>query len=737
MTTTSVFPEQETRSPRLRRFLAASRQRGAKQPPARFVADLAAAFDQYADRPLRERQKLAWVGAFDKLPVYLFPDEQLVGMVYHLGQGPKVAHPLNWSVLTAERTRQEFPENAELAELEVYSDGAAAGHVTWHWDWLLEKGVVQMLREYKDALSDAADSDAATLYSGVIGLLEALLRWNDRHVATLEKTYLDADPEDRPRLRKLLALCRRVPAHPARTFHEAVQSFYFQYLAVMRENPHGGNGPGRLDYFLWPYLEKDLAAGDYTLGQARELIDELFIRIDERIQKADTWVETIVVGGTHPDGTSAVNPLTTIMVESIMALDQTHPSVYLRIPDDAPEALTTLATRYLLEGQNRAQILSDRAVVTAMRHYGMPEEDARMYTCGGCMEIVPQGMNSDMLFTGRVNIPKLLELCLTGGRCLRTGRRLAAVELRPLPAYTHFEDFHAAFVNELERALRVMFGRLDIGSEAMAQCRPVYLLSSMTADCFERGRELHDGGARYHDYGVAPLGIANAGDALYAVKRAVYDDRFCTPDELLEAMAVDFEGFEALRLRLRALPKFGQQHDGADAMTNRVLETVCRLFGGHKNRWDGRVKPMIFTHVWAPTTGAALGATADGQHAGKPIAHGLTPQRAGMTSGITAAIGSHASLSLDRIAGASTTMWDLDPHWATPETTKAILTTFLGLGGHIFQGNTTDIAALVKARETPEDYPDLMVRVGGFSAKFVALDPALQDDIINRYRHKA
>jgi formate C-acetyltransferase len=261
-------------------------------------------------------------------------------------------------------------------------------------------------------------------------------------------------------------------------------------------------------------------------------------------------------------------------------------------------------------------------------------------------------------------------------------------------------------------------------------------MSSMVADCLERGREMHDGGARYHDYGIAPLGIPNAGDALYAVKRAVYEDGLCSAAELLAALETNFAGQEALRLQLRSLPKFGQQRPDADGMTSRVLATVCGIYSDYRTRWGGRVKPMVFTFVWGPPTGAALGATADGQFAGKPIAHGLTPQNSSMTEGITAAIRSHTSLCLDRVAGASTTMWDLDPLWATPDTTKAILKTFLRLGGQIYQGNTTDVGELVRAKERPHEYPHLFVRVGGFSARFVTLDAALQDEIIHRHRHR-
>jgi trans-4-hydroxy-L-proline dehydratase len=722
---------------RVRRFRDASRLRGASQRPSQYIADLADSFQRFAGLPWRERQARARACALESLPVYLFPDEHLVGMVYHYGPSRAVEDPTDYHRLGQPLVSARLPENADIVELGLCSDGAAPGHVTWRWDWILEKGVLGLIQDYRRALVTPADDSAAEFYRGVILSLEALLKWNERHIESLRTSLRQAFPEDMLRLKQQISLCERVPAHPARNFQEAVQSFYFQHLAVMREAPNGGNGPGRLDYFLWPYLERDLETGSIDRQQARELIDELFIRLHERIQPADGWVEAVVVGGVHLDGSSAVNPLSHMMVESIIDLDQTHPSIYMRMPPDPPSDWVDLATRYMLEGHNRAQILNDPEILASFDTVDVPRADAAMYTCGGCMEITPQGMNSDLLFTGTVNIAKVLELSITGGRCLQTGRLLTDTALKPLPDHDSFETLYAAFTDALHRLLGLYFQRVDIYSEAMAEHRPLYLMSSMTLDCLERGREQQDGGARYHHYGASPLAIQNTGDSLYAIKRAVYDDAFCAAEEMLAALDADFEGHEALRLRLRALPKFGQGDPGADGMTDRVLNTLCDGYASIRNRHRGRCKPVVLTFVWAPPAGAVLGASADGRLAGTPIAHGLTPQAVGMSEGIGSAVTSHAGLSLERVSGGASSMWDFDPSLAKPEIVDNVLRTFLQLGGQIFQGNTTDVDELLDARKHPDDFPNLLVRVGGYSARFTTLAPALQDEIIGRYRHRS
>jgi pyruvate-formate lyase len=553
----------------------------------------------------------------------------------------------------------------------------------------------------------------------------------------LEERVPKAEGGERARLERQLEICRRVPRQGARTFREAAQAFHITYLATIYENPHGGNGPGRLDYFLWPYLERDLAASRETLASARELVDELFIRFHERLGfEADGWVETIVVGGCDPEGRPSISPLSQIMVESIGALRISHPSVYIRMPEGAPEEWREVAAQDLRTGGNRAQVVSDTAVVRAMTRGGeLSVQDARMYMCGGCMEISPHGMNSDLLFAGFFNTPKVLELTLNGGCCLRTGRRLLPAWPRTLEDFATFDEFFAAFAGELRTILRLTFRCMEIAGEEYARLRPRFLVSSQVEDCLARGRGLHAGGARYEDFGSTPLGIPNLADSLYAIEQAVFVERFVTAGEMLAALRSDFAGREALRARLLALPKFGQRHAGADAMANRAVGVVCDAYDGYRNRHGRRVKPMIMTFMMAPVAGRALGATPDGRRAGEPIAQGLTPQSGAMTQGLTSAMLSANSLDLARFSGGAASMWDLASEFATQDNVRALLQAFLATGGQMFQGNMTDIAELERARREPERHRDLMVRIGGYSGRFVACAPELQDEIIRRRRH--
>ena len=719
-------------SPRILQFREASRARGAAPPPNLAMGDFAEVFfGRYAGRPYWERYARSLAYALERKPVVLLDDERLPGMLYQ--NGPNRPHDERFVPYTVEA---HLPARLKEAAIDLpFSHWPWPGHIGWRWDIVLRDGIEGLMAELQRKLRATKDAGARRLYRGALVLWRSALRWNDRHVAALEALARAATGAERARLTRLADLCRRVPRKPARTFHEAVQAFHFQHLVVMFENPYGGNGPGRLDYFLWPYLERDLAAETITEGEAKDLVDELMLRLHERIQPMDGWVEAVMAGGTHPDGSSSLNPLSSMVVNSIAALDQTHPSVYVRLSRSDPADFRDLTVRYLLHGGNRAQIYNEEACLAAIARSGVPPADAAMYMAGGCMEISVQGMASDMNFTGCMNIAKSLELVLNGGADLLTGERRAPAT-RTLAEYRDFEDLYAAFEREVAREFSQFVRALDLGSECFARWRPCYLLSSLVGDCLARGREQQDGGARYHDYGFSPLAITAAADALHAIRRAVFEERFVPAADLLAALRADYAGQEPLRRRLALIPRYGCENAEADAMAARVLRSVCTLATGAKNRFGGSLKPMIFTFVWGPGASRELGARADGQKAGARIGHGMTPQNLAMENGITAALNSCVAVDYSPVSGGATTMWDVAPELAQPAIMGSLLKRYLDGGGMIFQGNTTRVEVLEQARKHPEQHPDLIVRVGGFSARFVALAPELQEEIITRHRHR-
>lgn len=685
----------------------------------------------YQKLPLWEKAARSMAYAVTAQEVIIKPYDKLIGRVYYYGKTKPCSEICrdfdHGSEETAEKIHSLYPYYDEMLNNRLIG-GGGLGHVNWAWEKILYMGTSGLKKLNSEARDSARDRKAKEYYSGVVIMLEALEEWNKKHAARLRELGMT----------EMAGICEKVPFYPAETFHEAVQSFFMQYIVVMSENPYGGNGIGRLDYLLWPYLKEDLENGRCTMDEARELICELFIRIDERIHDLDGWVEAVVVGGSHANRESAVNPLTYILIDCITALNITHPSVYCRIPDYPPEEYIACCADYMKSGSNRAQIFSDRTVMDALVKSGVTPKDAAEYFAGGCMEVGVQGMNSDFMFNGWFSVPKILELVITGGHCLLTGGKVSCIESGGLESFGDFGEFYAVFMKNIRYFLKAFMTVQDIMSERAERVRPAYLLSSMIDDCYTRGRNMHGGGARYHDYGTSPVGLANAADSLYAVKRAVYEDGICTARQLADALKSDFAGYEVLRDKLKALPKYGQEHAGADEMMSRLAGDIGDYLSSCRNRFGGRGKIIILTFVWAPEAAERLGASPDGQRAGsqKMIAHGVTPQTFAMTEGLSAAMNSCLTLPQDKFNGGASTMWDMDPSWASAEVISAVIRVFCENGGQILQGNTTDVGELVRAQHDPELYKNLIVRVGGFSARFVTLSKALQDDIISRRRHK-
>lgn len=716
-------------SERMKKIYEVSRARAKNAPGNSFDRDMhAAATGKYASLPLHERIARSMADAILAQKIYIDSDDRIFGRVYYDGARPieKFDNDFFKGFHRTDAGRADvFAGYDELHKYQLVTTGSP-GHVAWGWNAILRLGTDGIRESCERGLRlKSEDEKAKEFYTGAIIMLDALEKWSEMHAEELDKMGMSEAAE----------ICRRVPKYPARSFREAVQSFFFQHIVVMKEAPHGGNSPGRLDYYLWPYLEADLKNGVITLDEAEELIEELFLRIDERIFTRDGWGESVVVGGCHTDGRSAVNPLSYVMIRAFMKYDITHPYFYIRLPKDAPRDFVELTASYIKNGQNRAQVINDEAVIRALVKNGVSLNDAADYYCGGCMEVGIQGRTSDLLFNGYHNITKLLEFCITGGRSLTDGRVLEHWKPRSLDEFDSFENFYNYFISQTKWIFTASFRYQDKLSEYVEEHRPNFLLSTMIDDCLARGRNMHGGGARYHDYGSAVIGLPNAADSLYAIKRAVFEDKFCTASELIAALSANFEGYELLRKRLMKLPKYGQENAEADGMAARLAKDVSDIFASYVNRHGGGAKPVLLSFIWAPAVGKILGATADGRLAGMTVAQSVTPQSAAMTKGITAAMNSCNSLPFDCFSGGASAMWDLDPEWASESVIEGLLLGFFAGGGHIFQGNATSVEDLIRAKEHPNEYPNLIVRVGGFSARFVNLDPALQDDIIGRLRH--
>ncbi|MBQ0105198.1 MAG: hypothetical protein KBT47_04085, partial [Armatimonadetes bacterium] len=523
--------------------------------------------------------------------------------------------------------------------------------------------------------------------------------------------------------------------YPSKDFASALQLFLIQHIAVMLENPNGGNGPGRMDRYLWPYLKEEWESGKLNHDQVLEMIEEAFMIMDDRIAPLDSWVEAIVVGGTDEKGNCAVNPLSYIMIEAMMELkNQTHPGVYVSLPKNAPSDFVELCSEYIIKGYNRGQIYGDENIRKALVKDGFKYEETCDFYAGGCMEVGIQGKMGDMHFAYALNVPLILEIVLNGGKTFDGKYHFNCPYTKTLCDYSSYEEFYEAFEKEYIREINMMHEKIDLVTLGYKNHRPMYLMSSMVDDCLGRGKSINDGGEFYGNYGGSVVGCANVGDSLYSIKK-IFEDKVFSKEDVLEALRNDYKDNETMRQYFLNLPKYGSGCKEATDITNQIMEIHNKTVKNYNNAMGGHGVSIILGFVWSGGYGAHVGATLDGRHSGKALSQGMSPQNGACTEGITTAFRDAMSLNLENVAGGASMMWDLDPKWATKDVVKSLLLSYFEMGGHIFQGNVMNKEILQEALKNPEEYRDLIVRVGGYSDKFVKLCPELQKEIVNRYVH--
>lgn len=723
-------------SSRIQELQKLSALRGKNPKTAHFDYDYHyAAINEFPNLPHSLKLAKSMAYAIGNQDVWAYKEDGLGGRIYYDKEKEVITRDPNLDYITSayKQFKEKVVDYDELIDNQLIlnvTDGKGLwcnGHITWLYEKILSLGVTGLKQKFLEALENPKDQQAKEFYEGVVILLDSLLEFNDKHIAEYEKL---GNMELADRMKK-------VPRYACESFKEAVQAYFMQHIVVMRENPFGGNSPGRLDYYLWPYLEKDLANNTITLEEAKEIICELFLRMDERLYNMDVWGEMIVVGGTDEEGNSAVNPLSYIMVEAIMDLNIIHPSVYIRMPANPPKEFMELAAKYIKDGSNRAQIFSDEAIINALTLSGIDYKEATNYASGGCMEIGIQGKHCDFLYCGWQNTAKMLELLVTGGISLKDNKKLKTFKYtKSIVGYDDFEEFYNDYLKVLKEYVHLSFYEMDLFNELAERNRPSYLMSSMIDDCLERGRNLNAGGAKYHDYGTTPMALPDTIDSLYAIKYAIFDHKLCSKEELLTALKINFDGYEKLNYTLTNIPKYGMDEDEINQFASRLISDMCDIHHSYKTRHGGHGKPVILTFIHAAAAKGILGARPSGKKAFTSIAHGVTPNSASMTEGITAAINSCCSIPFNKISGGASTMWDLDPDWANEVIIESLIKTFINKKGQIFQGNATSVAELIAATKNPEEYQHLIVRVGGYSARFINLNPSVQEDVINRFRHK-
>ena len=527
-------------------------------------------------------------------------------------------------------------------------------------------------------------------------------------------------------------ICDQVPAGPARTFREALQSLWFAHMVTVWEDGVNANGLGRADQYLWPYLERDLAEGRLTMQEAGDLLAELWLKLYEPYD-----VQQMMIGGQTPDGEDAVNPLSYLILDVTEAMGFVR-CLSARLHRGSPRPFVSRCVDLVARGGGIPFFFNDEALVPALHERGIPLKDARSYAAIGCIEITIPGKANPHAVSHWINLAKVLELALHGGRDPRDGAQVGPPG--PTLAEMHsLQDVRAAYTAQLEHYARwAVYGSNAAEIAHRRQYRLPYL-SILTDDCIQRGLDILDGGARYNYHSSAAMGIPNVADSLAAIQQAVFEERLTDGASLLQALQRNFDGEEALRTYLwHRVPKYGNDAEVTDGLAAELVREYVTLMDRFTTPSGGRYFTHLFTFTLMLPMGKVVGATPDGRRAGEPLAYSVSPGQGRDRNGLTAAIRSLAALPHHMVAASSSAILEADPtllQGAGRQAFVDLLQTAVRLGVGQLQFNVVSAETLRAAQKEPDKYANLCVRVSGFSQRFNLLDREMQEHIIARTKH--
>jgi len=624
------------------------------------------------------------------------------------------------------------------------------GHISVDYAKVLAKGLNGIIAEAEaeTAKLDVADPEQLKkmhFLRAVVIANKAVIRFAERFAEEAERLApKEKNPERKAELQEIARICRKVPAQPAETFWEALQSFWFVQLAIQIESNGRSISPMRFDQYMYPYYK---ASKDHmTVEKAQELLDLLWIKFTEINKVRDEgstkafggypMFQNLIVGGQTRDGEDATNELSFMCLQATANTRLYQPSISIRVHEDTPDSLYMKALEVSRIGLGMPAYYSDRVIIPALLSRGLTRADARDYGIIGCVEPQVGGKTEGWHDAAFFNMAKVLEVALNDGVDPATGKQLGP-KTGDLTSFESFDDVMAAYRKQMEYFVKLLVISDNAVDIAHGERAPLPFLSSMADDCIAKGKSLQEGGAHYNFTGPQGVGVGNVGDSLAAIKKLVFEDKAVRLAELKEALRTNFEGKEDLRqMLINRAPKYGNDEEYADEIARQGALIYCKEVEKYTNPRGGQFQPGLYPVSANVPLGTVVGATPDGRKAGTPLADGVSPVSGRDNAGPTASVKSVTKL--DHMIASNGTLLNQKFHPSALKDERGLRnlmavteTLFKGGGLHV-QYNVVSRETLLDAQKHPEKYRGLVVRVAGYSAFFTALDKALQDDIMAR-----
>ncbi|MBN2323584.1 MAG: pyruvate-formate lyase [Spirochaetes bacterium] len=743
--------------------------------------------DEIKKEPLVVRKALALEYIASNLPAYIKRDELIVG-------NPNLNSVACGIVLPLYATEKEL----EKARLHSLDQNSVWGHHPPKWNDIIKRGLSAFKedvgrafeREYskKKPSEEALDEYRAMIFS-----LNAVIRFANRHAAAaLGECKNERDPVRKKELFEIFKACSRVPEHPAATYQEALQSYWFAYCMI---NSGGEFIPlARGDQYLFPYFHRDLEKGRITNEEAIDLTGSFLAKCNERVllntkewenyytdgifsqgkvpdesvatnitggyeqrgftwkededinsesnfnygQSANDWLMNFVVGGLKRDGTDGTNELSYLIIDLMHDMELIMPTLAARVHKKSPDEYLRKIAEVLRFGQGEPAIYNDDAIIPGFVDMGVPLEDAREYSNDGCWEVLVPG-KSYFSYAHVLNL-RCLEWVFTRGKSILREGLQEGLDTGDPAQFESFEEFYSAYKKQVDARIDFQCHRRleNLGMSNMIAPDP--LMSALMDDCVKKGKDITQDGTRYIFQQILVTGLSHTVDSLAVVKKLVYEEGTVGMEELVDAVTRNWEGHTLLWETVRnRVPKFGNDDEYVDDIAVWVLEDFETRVGEWNKKQDKVLFPCgIGTFENYAFLGRGIGASADGRTAGDALAPNFSPSAGFDVKGPTAAIKSITKPALLKYFCGCPLDLSVNSNEfegeAGIERMAGLIRSYCDLGGQILTITSCNVETLKDAVENPQKHQSLRVRMGGLSAYFVNMAPVQQQNIIKRFQ---
>ena len=694
------------------------------------------------------------------------------------------------------------PEAIKAIEHNIFTPGNyfynGVGHVTVKYWEVLEIGFEGIMEKAQKELDGCSVGDGnyarkSHFLEAVILSCKAVIDYAGRYAKLAQE--MAAQTSDPVRKQELLVIaenCSRVPAKGAQNFYEACQSFWFVQQLLQMESSGHSISPGRFDQYMYPYYKKDMEAGTITREFAQELMDCIWVKLNDLNKCRDaasaegfagySLFQNLIAGGQNKEGEDVTNDLSVMCIQASMHVHLPAPSLSVRVWNGSPHEFLIKAAELTRTGIGLPAYYNDEVIIPALQNRGLSLEDAREYNIIGCVEPQKAGKTEGWHDAAFFNMCRPLELVFSNG--MDKGE-MVGIPTGDVTQMKTFDEFFDAYKKQMEYCISLLVNADNAIDVAHAERCPLPFLSSMIDDCLKEGKSVQEGGAVYNFTGPQGFGIANMADGLFAIRKLVYEDKKVSMKELKEALAWNYdkgldaqsagdmtemimkamqkagrnvdastaEGllktfmgmkpgeqktqrFKEIHDMIDEVPKFGNDIPEVDYFAREVAYTYSKPLQKYNNPRGGKFQAGLYPVSANVPLGGQTGATPDGRYAHTPVADGVSPSAGKDVKGPTAAATSVSRL--DHFIVSNGTLFNQKFHPSALsgreglEKFVALIRGYFDQKGMHMQFNVVDRQTLLDAQEHPEKYKHLVVRVAGYSALFTTLSRSLQDDIIRR-----